>query len=146
MPRDINTLLRKDALMKVDKRSEKYVHQPSRRRRRRPSRRRVSRRGERSGGGSVHALRTPARPCCRSRAAAQGEGREGRDGGGIHQTPFVLMNLPDNGARSMNYVPRGFESERNRGSSPLIRRSPLSARRAAPLGKFRRRSASVGSP
>lgn len=129
MPRDINTLLRKDALMKVDKRSEKYVHQPSRRRRR-PSRRRVSRRGERSGGGSVHALRTPARPCCRSRAAAQGEGREGRDGGGIHQTPFVLMNLPDNGARSMNYVPRGFESERNRGSSPLIRRSPLSARRA----------------
>lgn len=145
MPRDINTLLRKDALMKVDKRSEKYVHQPSRRRRR-PSRRRVSRRGERSGGGSVHALRTPARPCCRSRTAAQGEGREGRDGGGIHQTPFVLMNLPDNGARSMNYVPRGFESERNRGSSPLIRRSPPSARRAAPLGKFRRRSASVGSP
>lgn len=57
------------------------------------------------------------------------------------------MNLPDNGARSMNYVPRGFESERNRGSSPLIRRSPLSARRAAPpLGRFRRRSASVGSP
>lgn len=88
MPRDINTLLRKDALMKVDKRSEKYVHQPSRRRRRRPSRRRrqsprrVSRRGERSGGGSVHALRTPARPCCRSRAAAQGEGvRHGWRGG-----------------------------------------------------------------
>lgn len=79
MPRDINTLLRKDALMKVDKRSEKYVHQPSRRRRR-PSRRRVSRRGERSGGGSVHALRTPARPCCRSRTAAQGEGRGGRGG------------------------------------------------------------------
>lgn len=39
--------------------------------------------------GGVHALRT-ARPCYR-----RGEG-EGRGGvcGGIHQTPFVLMNRP----------------------------------------------------
>lgn len=67
----------------------------------------------------------------RRRRGGEGGGGEGEgDGGGIHQTPFVLMNLPDNGARSMNYVPRGFESERNRGSSPLIRRSPPSAHRA----------------
>lgn len=66
----------------------------------------------------------------RGRVCGTGGGEGGGDGGGIHQTPFVLMNLPDNGARSMNYVPRGFESERNRGSSPLIRRSAPSARRA----------------
>lgn len=38
--------------------------------------------GQRSGGGSVHALRTPARPCCRSRTAAQGRGGGWRGGGG----------------------------------------------------------------
>lgn len=42
--------------------------------------------------GGVHALRT-ARPCYRR---GEGERRKGRGGvcGGIHQTPFVLMNRP----------------------------------------------------
>lgn len=42
--------------------------------------------------GGVHALRT-ARPCYRR---GEGGGGEGRGGvcGGIHQTPFVLMNRP----------------------------------------------------
>lgn len=85
MPRDINTLLRKDALMKVDKRSEKYVHQPSRRRRRRPSRRRRQSprraeewRGERACPSHTRAALLPlAAGGAGGGCAARVEGREG---------------------------------------------------------------------
>lgn len=99
MLRDINMLLRKDALMKVDKRWKNMSARPD-----------VV---PALGGGDCHGARervfgsgddtavasatlllparypyTPTRPCYyRARGAGCGRGR-------IHQTPFVLMKLP----------------------------------------------------
>lgn len=78
--------------MKVDKRSEKYV-QPSRRRRRGDgddAGLAHERRGGGGGGGGGRACPSYRTALLPSR---QGEGRGGVCGG-IHQTPFVLMNRP----------------------------------------------------
>lgn len=105
MPRDINTLLRKDALMKVDKRSEKYV-QPSRRRRR----------GDGDDAGLAHERRGGGgggggggRACPSYRTALLPSRRRGGEGRGVWRNSpdaICINEPPDNGARSMNYVPR----------------------------------------
>lgn len=148
MPRDINTLLRKDALMKVDKRSEKYV-QPSRRRRRRRRRgdgddaglaHRAAREEERGEGG-VHALRTCPHGLVTIAVGGGGRGRgRGRGRGGCvarwRNSPdaICINEPPDNGARSMNYVPRGSNPNETRiafDSSPAPRAPRTPSRLAA---------------
>lgn len=131
MPRDINTLLRKDALMKVDKRSEKYV-QPSRRRRRGDgddAGLAHERRGGGGGGGGGRACpsyRTALLPS-RRRGEEEGEGR-----GVWRNSPdaICINEPPDNGARSMNYVPRDSNPNETRIIAFDSSLAPLSARRA----------------
>lgn len=141
MPRDINTLLRKDALMKVDKRSEKYV-QPSRRRRRGDGDDAGLAHERRGGGGAgggggraCPSYRTALLPS-RRRGEEEGEGR-----GVWRNSPdaICINEPPDNGARSMNYVPRDSNPNETRIIAFDSSLAPPSPRAAHPAATVRRR-------